>query len=326
MISVIIPIFNSTTTIFKCLEALRSQILKPDEIIIVDDGSTDGLEYKITVYKKKFKTCRLVFFKQCHKGAAEARNLGARKAKSEILAFIDSDCIPGRNWLKNIHFVFENPKVGAVGGSYSSGIDNGFWQRFSYEELYFRRKRRGRFVSTLLSNNMACRKDCFWDVGGFPKYSVCEDMLLSYRISRHHLVIWLKSNGVRHHFKNCLKYFFGKESTIFFLKNPAVLKSNNHQGKQLHFSILTSYLTLTVVFLFFISILFNKPLFTRAVLIFTFLFLFLHLLLYIEFILHLKKKKFTSPEIVRAYYISFLRDVVAAFSFFIGVTLYFRKK
>lgn len=341
-ISVIIPAFNATATITKCLKALDRQTFKPAEVIIVDDGSKDGLESEIDCVRPKLKIRNLIILKQNHKGPSQARNLGAKKACGEILAFIDSDCIPPRNWLKNFISAFTDAEVGAVGGGYSAGIDNSFWQRFSYEELLFRRRKRGKFVTTLLANNMACRNSCFWQAGGFPEhYPVCEDMFLAYQIARHHKILWLKDNGIKHHFKTSLKdflkhqYFFGKHSTIFFLDHPYILKASNHQGKRLHLAIGTSFLSLVCLVLAFVLATINRSSLGQIALAGVGILLIIHLSLYSEFLSYLKKKGLTKKKqnsfapyinLIRAFVISILRDLVAAVSFFSGLTLYIKEK
>lgn len=332
-ISVIIPAYNATATVFKCLEALEDQILKPDEVIIVDDGSKDGLENKINKIRSHIKFKKLILLKQNHKGVSVARNLGAKKSHGEVLVFIDSDCVPKVNWLKKIITPFSDKQIGAVGGGYSEGIDQSFWQKFSYEELFFRRRNRKGRVKTLLSNNMAIRKDVFWEVDGFSKkYPVCEDMLISYKISRKYKIIWLRNNGVKHHFKKNLKdflkhqYFFGKESTKFFLDNPQVLVDNNHQGKRLHIAIGISFFS--IIGLFVILILFSVKQYLLAWLIFIIVssLLFVHIFLYWEFLFHLNRQRMSFFNILKAYIFSFCRDFVTSISFFNGLTLYIKEK
>lgn len=325
MISVIIPAFNATLTIRKCLVALAAQTFQPKEIIIVDDGSKDNLESEISRLRIDLKMKNLVLLKQNHKGVSEARNLGVKKSCGEILVFLDSDCVPDKNWLKKINEAFSNPQVGAVGGGYSSGIDNSFWQRFSCEELFFRRRKRIKIVKTLLSNNMACRKDYFLQAGGFPKkYPVCEDMYLSYQISHNHKIIWLQNNGVKHHFKYNLKdflkhqYFFGKESTRFFLDNPEILFSSNHQGRQLHLAIIFSSLSIISLLA---AIILKSTLFLEA----TAILLLIHFIIYINFIFYLRRKTFSIFDIIKAYFVSFIRDLIAALSFLAGMALYIKR-
>lgn len=76
-VSTIIPVFNEENVIGNCLNSLQKQTFK-SEIIMVDDGSTDGSE--------KFAT-----YRQKHQGPGAARNLGASKAKGDILVFVDAD-------------------------------------------------------------------------------------------------------------------------------------------------------------------------------------------------------------------------------------------
>lgn len=76
-VSIIIPVYNEIAVIGNCIASLEKQTIK-SEIIIVDDGSTDGSD--------KFAT-----YKQDHKGPGSARNLGASKCKGEILVFVDAD-------------------------------------------------------------------------------------------------------------------------------------------------------------------------------------------------------------------------------------------
>ncbi|MCL5072828.1 MAG: glycosyltransferase family 2 protein [Actinobacteria bacterium] len=332
-ISVVIPIYNSVSTIGKCIRGLYQQESKPHEIIIVDDGSADGLDEEIEQIKKELKLKNLIFLKQKHKGVSEARNLGVKYAEGNILAFTDSDCIPPKFWLRNILKTFEKPGIGAVGGGYSSGIDKSFWQQFSWAELAFRRRDREYLVKTLLSNNMACFRKDFLNIGGFSKkYPVCEDMLLAYKISQFSNIAWLKNNGVKHHFKTNLKdylkhqYFFGKQSAKFFLDNPQILVDNNHQGKQLHFAIATSFLVILLFILEVISMIFLPGLITKIVSIVLFLTILSHMVLYFEFIFYLSQKNFSIIDLIKAYLVSFFRDIIAGLSFFSGLTLYIKER
>ena len=88
-ISVIIPVYNSSDTMSACLETLSNQTLKPTEIILIDDGSTDTTLKTIKALKTELPN--IILLTQAHQGPAIARNLGASKAKGDILVFVDSD-------------------------------------------------------------------------------------------------------------------------------------------------------------------------------------------------------------------------------------------
>lgn len=85
LVSVVIPTYNELSQIGICLDSLKHQTYKPIEIIVVDDGSTDG-----TVKLLKKQT-QLTLLTQKHLGPGTARNKAARKAKGEILVFVDAD-------------------------------------------------------------------------------------------------------------------------------------------------------------------------------------------------------------------------------------------
>ena len=91
-ISVVIPAFNAASYIKNAIDSVLLQTLKPQEIIIIDDGSSDNLEQVIAPYKSYVK-----YYKQENSGVAIARNLGVNYAKSKWVAFLDADDI----WHKN---------------------------------------------------------------------------------------------------------------------------------------------------------------------------------------------------------------------------------
>lgn len=88
-ISVIVPVYNVEAYLEKCLESLVNQTLKDIEIIIVNDGSTDGSKKIIDKYAKKYSN--VIAITKENGGVSEARNLGLEKATGEYIGFIDSD-------------------------------------------------------------------------------------------------------------------------------------------------------------------------------------------------------------------------------------------
>ncbi|MBI4058745.1 glycosyltransferase family 2 protein [Candidatus Microgenomates bacterium] len=89
-VTIIIPVFNEEKVIGECLSSLAQQSYKNMEVIVVDDGSTDNTIKKCQILRKE------------HKGPGEARNLGASKAKGEILVFVDADMTFDKDFIKKL--------------------------------------------------------------------------------------------------------------------------------------------------------------------------------------------------------------------------------
>lgn len=90
--SIIVPTYNRKPILEKCLQALEQQTLSQRyEVVIVDDGSTDGTVEWLSQTPPQFPHARLL--QQNHQGAAAARNLGVTQAQGQIIVFIDSDLV-----------------------------------------------------------------------------------------------------------------------------------------------------------------------------------------------------------------------------------------
>ena len=89
-VSVIIPVYNTKGYLSQCFDSLVNQTLEDIEILVVDDGSTDGSAQIIKEYEQKYPQKFKGFFKE-NGGQASARNLALKYAKGEYLGFVDSD-------------------------------------------------------------------------------------------------------------------------------------------------------------------------------------------------------------------------------------------
>ncbi len=85
-VSVIIPAYNSSSTIERAIKSVLTQSRAPREIIVVDDGSSDKT---CNLVETRFPT--VILIKQMNAGAAAARNTGVRKSSGDLIAFLDSD-------------------------------------------------------------------------------------------------------------------------------------------------------------------------------------------------------------------------------------------
>jgi len=110
-ISVIIPLYNGEKTILRTLKSVLNQTKTADEIIIVNDGSTDSSSEILKPFIKQEKI--KYFFKQ-NGGVSSARNYGIKISKNEWIAFIDSDDEWDKYFLENIKKYHKKNKLANV--------------------------------------------------------------------------------------------------------------------------------------------------------------------------------------------------------------------
>ena len=112
-VSVIVPVFNDSERLQKCLEALENQTYPQDlyEVIVVDNGSDESVEELVNQFPQAFLTY------ESKRGSYAARNQGISISRGELLAFTDSDCIPAQNWLEiGVKQLKSTSNCGLVGG------------------------------------------------------------------------------------------------------------------------------------------------------------------------------------------------------------------
>ena len=98
-LSIIIPMYNSASTIERTIESILSQTMVPKEIIVVNDGSVDDSE-KIV---RNINDSRIILLRQDNCGTSAAKNNGIMHSTGEYIMFIDSDDIIEKNYIEN-HF------------------------------------------------------------------------------------------------------------------------------------------------------------------------------------------------------------------------------
>jgi len=96
--SVVVPLYNKEREIVDTLNSILNQTYKPDEVIVVDDGSTDK---SIEVVEKNFKN-KVKIIKQKNCGVSCARNRGIKEAKNEFICFLDADDLWENTFLEEV--------------------------------------------------------------------------------------------------------------------------------------------------------------------------------------------------------------------------------
>ncbi|GFD68755.1 glycosyltransferase family 2 protein [Alteromonas sp. KUL106] len=112
-ISVIVPVWNDSYRVLKCIDALKSQTLPKEkfEIIVVDNGSQDN------TFEVLQQLEGITVLQECTPGSYAARNKAISVANGAILAFTDSDCLPEKTWLENlVSCINSDENIGIVAG------------------------------------------------------------------------------------------------------------------------------------------------------------------------------------------------------------------
>ena len=168
--SVIIPARNEEANIARCVDSLFASDWPPAdfEVIVVDHGSSDR-----TASLAAGRGARLLEARP-EANISELRNTGARRARGEMLAFLDADCSVPADWLRQAARYLDRDDVVCF-GSPPLVPDRATWVQRAW--FLIRRKGRGAGeVAWLESMNMFVRRGAFLAVGGFDERLVtCED-------------------------------------------------------------------------------------------------------------------------------------------------------
>ena len=100
MISIIVPVYNVETYLEECLDSIQNQTYTNLEVILVNDGSTDGSQAICERYCQTDKRFRLIT--QSNQGQSVARNTGVAASRGEFIAFVDSDDMILANYLETL--------------------------------------------------------------------------------------------------------------------------------------------------------------------------------------------------------------------------------
>ncbi len=109
-VSIVIPAYNEETHLRLCLEAIAKQAVKPFEVIVVDNNSTDAT----AAIACSFPFVRLISEKR--QGVVYARDCGFNAARGEIIGRLDADSIVALDWIETIQRTFTDPSIDAATG------------------------------------------------------------------------------------------------------------------------------------------------------------------------------------------------------------------
>ncbi len=225
-ISVIVPVYNSARTLEICLASLARLADANHEVLVVDDGSTDG---SVALAQSLCESAGFTFLSlPCNKGQAVARNHGARRATGTLLAFVDADVTVPETWLtKYRELLAAHADVQVICSGYVVSTGDAPPALFASHEAFFRRLTLPSLhLRTTTSANCIMDRRVFEEVGGYPEYyldpradpatqkaaAINEDSELGFLIAEQgHKILWSHENYVRHHFRDSWRAYLRQQ-------------------------------------------------------------------------------------------------------------------
>lgn len=164
-ITFIIPVLNGEKYISQCIESIKSEMSSSDEIIVVDNGSTD----RTIRIVESFGSIRLLILPGLTVSAL--RNRGASHSNKSLLAFIDADCVLCEGWRRQVEDIISDESVHATGSLYDIP-DDAVWIERAWFSQKITVKAHARYI---VSGNLVVKKNVFNDLKGFDEALVSDE-------------------------------------------------------------------------------------------------------------------------------------------------------
>lgn len=197
-VTAVVPARDAAATLGACLDSLLEILAQPDSgltrIVLVDDGSRDE-----TPAIARSRGVDLL--QSGGRGAAAARNAGIAVVSTDLIWFVDADCVALPDALERLRPHLEDPEVAGVGGSYAIAPDASLLERLIHEEIQVRHDRMPEEVDFLATFDVLYRRRVLDEVGGFDeRYLKGQDADLAFRIvEAGHRLRFDRRSRVRHH-------------------------------------------------------------------------------------------------------------------------------
>jgi glycosyltransferase involved in cell wall biosynthesis len=260
-IAIVTGVYNEEKHIAELIEAVLNQTIKPDEFIIVDDGSRDKTAEIIKKYSDKNPAIK--YFYQKNSGPASARNRAWKNSSSDICIFTDGDCLPNKDWIEKLIKPFDDAGTGATAGTYRTINTQSILARFIGLEIGWKHSNYGKTINVHGTYNLAVRKNILEEIGGLDEsYPVPsgEDWDMTYKISQKYKIAFVPEAIVGHYhpekfwpyMKNQVRR--GLDRIKVYKDHPNLIKGDSYTPGIVKYQVLASGF-------FPISLLFFFPLF-----------------------------------------------------------------
>lgn len=164
-----IPVFNGAKYLAQTLAAVRAQTVRPRQVVVFDDGSTD--DSPIIARDLGFR----VISNPINSGIAVARNAAVRTLTTEYVACLDSDAVPAPDWLERMFVAIKPDRIGGVCGRVVEGVTTTCADRWRAARLNLAYGDSRLEAVDLFTNNALYRREALLDAGGYN-----EDLIFSF--------------------------------------------------------------------------------------------------------------------------------------------------
>lgn len=198
--SLVVTVLNEEKTIKSLLQSILSQTQKPDEVIIVDGGSSDATLKKIKDERLKIKDKINLLIIQKKGNRAVGRNEAIKHAKGEIILITDAGCILDKYWVKEISKPFKDKSVDVVAGYYE-GEANSVFEKCVAPYILVMPDKINPKTFLPATRSMALRKIIWENIGGFDEiFSRNEDYIFAIKLKDKGHNIYFQKSAVVHWF------------------------------------------------------------------------------------------------------------------------------
>ena len=250
VISIVTPTFNRKDELAHLITSLNDQTLEPKyfEMIICDDGSTDGTKEHIKKWQMDVQF-DIIYIFQKNLGPSVARNKAVESSSGELIVFTDSDCEADKNWLKHIYDSYKKDNFDAFGGPDMAKDDFLPIQKainFSMTSFFTTGGIRGHNSKMIAkfyprTHNMGIKKKIFLKIGGFSSLRFGEDIELSNRVHKSGSNVKLLEQAIVYHRRRTSLIKFFKQVYNSGVARINLAKRDSSMIEPIHFmpSILT---------------------------------------------------------------------------------------
>lgn len=208
-LSVVIVSYNSRETIEACLRSLERQTIQPGQIVVVDSGKDGAADWVAEMFPRVE-----ILRSKDRKFPGDARNIGMRHAKGDIVAFLDADCIAGPRWAEAILTAHQRPDP-LIGGAVDNANPGNLvgWARYFSEFSRWMPVEEGSHMGDVPTCSLSLKPWAFERFGPFLEGTYCSDTVFCWRAAdAGYLPLFLPAICVSHINPAQLSAFLAKQT------------------------------------------------------------------------------------------------------------------